>query len=241
MARHTTHNSRESSPQLQGPVFMRLPSQAAIDNLCQPRLPAQFLRAGLKMDNQTCCKTQRRIRDLALRHIDFSIPYLKQPQSQIDFFKREVLLDVELPHLTWYEDAWAVDVFLRILYHRPRLMRNLQQLDSEFRIVRHEHVRPSNIHTDNHCQATQPEDAQHANHSHQMAFTVCSDNQAIQPEDAQVCSDNQATRPEDAQHDRPHQMTFTVCSDNQITQPEDPRVLSYSTGNYAPPNIHVIA
>lgn len=31
------------------------------------------------------------IRELALRHIDFSIPYLEQPQSKLDFFKREVI------------------------------------------------------------------------------------------------------------------------------------------------------
>ncbi|KAG1802944.1 uncharacterized protein HD556DRAFT_722353 [Suillus plorans] len=128
MARHTrSRGSRKSLPQRQGlPVLVRRPSQASIDSLCHPRLPVRYLHAGLKMNPQMCCKTQRMIRELALRHIDFSIPYPEQPQSKLDFFKREVLLDVELSHLMRYEDAWAVEVFLGMMYRRPRIMRNLQ-------------------------------------------------------------------------------------------------------------------
>ncbi|KAG1824429.1 uncharacterized protein BJ212DRAFT_524975 [Suillus subaureus] len=188
MARHTTRDSEDSAfPQLQGPVFMRRPSQASIDHLSNPRLPARYLQAALKMNSQICCKTQRIIRDLALRHIDFSIPYLEQSQSQIEFFKREVLLDMKLSHLIWYQDAWVVEVFLRIIYHRPRIMKNFQQLDSELQITQHDHPcqRQSNVRSIN--LATQPEDVQH-DRPHQMSFTVCSNNQAThwQPEDVQV-------------------------------------------------------
>ncbi|KAG1760114.1 hypothetical protein EDD22DRAFT_103227 [Suillus occidentalis] len=135
MAHHTTHDSGETSPQLQRPVMMMRPSQASINYLSNPRTPARYLHAGLKMDSQICWKTQRIIKDLALRHIDFSIPYVKQSPSQIEFFKREVLLDAEMSHLMSYQDGWAVEVLLRIIFHRPRIMRNLQQLDSELQIT----------------------------------------------------------------------------------------------------------
>ncbi|KAG2366219.1 hypothetical protein BDR07DRAFT_546272 [Suillus spraguei] len=101
-----------------------------MDGLCSPRLPARYLHAGLRMNPKTCYKTQRIIRDLALRHIDFSIPYLQQSPSQIEFFKREVLLDVELSHLMAYQDGWAVEVFLRIAYQRPKSMRNFQVIQN---------------------------------------------------------------------------------------------------------------
>lgn len=195
MARHsTTRDSRESFPQLQGPVFMKRPSQASIDNLCNPRLPAHYLHAGLKMNPQICKKTRRMIRDLALRHLDFSIPYLEQPQSQIDFFKREVLLEVELSHLIRYQDAWVVEVFLRIVYQRPGNMRNFQELDSELQITQHDRPcqRQSNVHSKN--LAIQLEDVQY-NRPRQMSLAVCYNSQVTHPEDAQhelVCSDNQA-------------------------------------------------
>lgn len=206
MARRTrSRGSRKSLPQRQGlPVLVRRPSQASIDSLCHPRLPVRYLHAGLKMNPQTCCKTQRVIRELALRHIDFSIPYLEQPQSKLDFFKREVLLDVELSHLIRYEDAWAVEVFLGMMYRRPRIMRNLQRLDSELQVTQPDRQRQSNVHSIN--LATQPEDVQHECPS-QMSLTVCSGNHNSQPEDVQ--------------HDRPHQISFTMFSDDQNTQPED--------------------
>ncbi|KAG2043892.1 hypothetical protein BDR03DRAFT_337435 [Suillus americanus] len=173
MARNTTRGSSESFPQLQGPVFMRRPSQASIDHLSNPRLPVRYLQAGLKMNSQIYSKTQRIIRDLALRHIDFSIPYLEQSQSQIDFFKREALLDVELSHLTWYQDAWVVEVLLRVIYHRPRIMKNFQELDSELQIIQHDRPR-------------------------QMSLIVCPNSQATQPGDTQVLrysTDNYAPGP----------------------------------------------
>lgn len=182
---------------------MRRPSQASIDYLCNPRTPARYLHAGLKMNSRICNKTRRIITDLALRHIDFSIPYLEQSQSRIDFFKREVLLDVELSHLMSYQDAWVVEVFLRIIFHRPRIMIDLQQLDSELQVTQYDRPcqRQSNAHSIN-LASTQLEDVQH-DRPRQMTLTVC--------------SDNQVTQPEDAQHD-------LVCSDNQVTQSNDNRV-----------------
>ncbi|KAG0708624.1 hypothetical protein DFH29DRAFT_425896 [Suillus ampliporus] len=159
MARPTTHDFRETSPQLQGPLFVGQPSQTDIDTLCHPRIPARYLHAGLKMDKLIYWKILRKIRDLALRHIDFSIPYRNQPQERIDYFKREVLLDTDLSHLTWYEDGWAVEVFLRILYHRPRTMRDLQGLN---------------------LWGTQPD------RPRQMPSIVCSDNRATEPEDTRA-------------------------------------------------------
>lgn len=198
MAHHTTHDSGETSPQLQGPVFMMRPSQASVDYLCNARTPARYLQAGLKMDSQICCKTQRIIRELALSHIDFSIPYVKQSPSRIEFFKREVLLDVELSHLMSYQDGWAVEVFLRIMFHRPGKMRDLQRINSELQLTQHDPLcqRQSNVHSVNLATNTQLE-----NHdrSFQMPLTVRSDNRIARPEDAQhdlVCSDNQATQPE---------------------------------------------
>ncbi|KAG2055510.1 hypothetical protein BDR06DRAFT_321375 [Suillus hirtellus] len=159
-SRHTrSHGSRKSLPQRQGlPVLVKRPSQASIDSLCHPRLPVRYLHAGLKMNPQVCCKTQRMIRELALRHIDFSIPYLEQPQSVLDFFKREVLLDVELSHLMHYEDAWAVEVFLGMMYRRPRITRSLQRLESELQVTQPDRQRQSNVHSIN--LASQPEDVQ---------------------------------------------------------------------------------
>lgn len=213
---------------------MRRPSQVSIEHLSNPRLPARYLQAGLKMNAQTCCKTRRMIRDLALRHIDFSIPYLEQSESQLDFFKREVLLDVELSHLMWYQDAWVVEVFLRIMYQRPKFMRGFQQLDSELQITQHDRPcrRQSNARSTN--LATQLEDIQH-DRPREMSLSVCSDNQVTQPEHAQhyrpdqmsltVYSNNQANhwQPEDAQHG-------LVCSENQGTQPKDNRVNTIQGG-----------
>lgn len=206
MVRHTrSRGSRKSLPQRQGlPVLVRRPSQASIDSLCHPRLPVRYLHAGLKMNPQVCCKTQRMIRELALRHIDFSIPYLEQPQSKLDFFKREVLLDAELSHLMRYEDTWAVEVFLGMMYRRPRITRNLQRLESELQVTQPDRQRQSNVYSNN--LATQPEDVQHECPS-QMALTVC--------------SGKHNTQPEDVQHDRPHQIPFTMFSDDQETQPEN--------------------
>lgn len=149
------------------------------------------------MNPKTCHKTQRIIRDLALRHIDFSIPYLQQSPSQIDFFKREALLDAELSHLMAYQDGWAVEVFLRIAYQRPKTMRDFQTMFSELQIT--EHIRPcqgqSNAYSIN--MATPFEGVQH-DRLCQMSFTACSDDQTTrwQSEDAQhgrVCPD-QATQ-----------------------------------------------
>ncbi|KAG2104050.1 uncharacterized protein F5147DRAFT_271264 [Suillus discolor] len=232
MARHTrSRGSRKSLSQRQGPpVLVRRPSQASIDSLCHPRLPVRYLHAGLKMNPQVCCKTQRMIRELALRHIDFSIPYLEQPQSKLDFFKREVLLDAELSHLMRYEDAWAVEVFLGMMYRRPRIMRNLQRLDSELQVTQPDHQRQSNV--DSIDPATQPEDVQDECPS-QVSLTVFSGNHNTQPEDIQhdrphhisfaIFSDDRDTQPEDVQHD-------LVCSDYQATQPKDNQVNMVQNG-----------
>ncbi|KAG2132306.1 uncharacterized protein EDB93DRAFT_1177042 [Suillus bovinus] len=204
VTRYTTSCASRESPfsQRQGPIFIRRPSQVSIDSLCNPRLPARYLHAGLKMSSQMCYKTQRAIRDLALHHIDFSIPYLEQSQSQIDFFKREVLLDRELSHLMHYEDAWAVEVFLGKMYNRPRIMRNFQKLNSELQIMQHDRQRQSDVHSIN--PVTQIGDVQH-DRPRQTSLAICSGNQITRPtsKDAQhdlVCSDNQATpEPQDNQ------------------------------------------
>ncbi|KAG1737907.1 uncharacterized protein EDB91DRAFT_1249586 [Suillus paluster] len=223
MTQYTTHDFTMTSHQLQGALLIRQPSQAGIDALCHPRTPARYLHAGLKMDRLVCRETQNKFKDLALRHIDFSIPYLEQPQERIEYFKREVLLDPELSHLTWYEDGWAVDVFLRILYHRPRPMSNLQELDLWGTQVFPMSQRPPTVRSDN--QAIQPEDAQELDLWGTQVFpisqrpsTVRSGSQVIQPEDAQEL-ERRGT-----QHDCPRQRSSTVCSGNQVTQPKDAQV-----------------
>jgi len=81
------------------------------------------------------------MQELAIRHLDFSISYWNQPQGDLDFFKREVLLNPDLGHLTRYEDGWPIDVLLRLLFRRRAALQGLQTLvpEAQRRQVSHFH------------------------------------------------------------------------------------------------------
>lgn len=109
--------------------MIKRPSQAIFTKLFSARTPVRLFHSTLRVNHHTLRYAKRRVRALILRHLDVFKLYADQPQARLDFLKREVLLDPELSFLMQYEDGWAVDVLVRLVYHQ-RLRLVQQKLNS---------------------------------------------------------------------------------------------------------------